>query len=397
MQTSFTQDFLQTPEGQRVDDILRACVHCGFCNATCPTYQLTGNELDGPRGRIYLIKNFFEGKDSSAISVKHLDRCLTCLSCETTCPSGVEYGDLVDIGREYMGKTIKRTLADKIKRRLIIDIFSKPARAAIFFSIARLFKPFLPSRLARKIPAKPAVFTRALPAGKQKILTIKGCVQSVVAPQINAAASEVLSRSDIQLDETNSDCCGALAFHMTDIEKAKKMIRDNIDNWYRALSESHEYLAVSSSGCSYFIKRYGDIMQGDSRYAKKAEFVSARTLDLAEVTKTFTQKTSILKNGTVAFHSPCTLQHGQKITGSIEAMLQKAGYRLVEVRDPHLCCGSAGSYSLLETELSNSLLQNKITNLEERRPDVIATANIGCMMHLQSAARAPVKHWVELL
>ena len=221
MQTSFTQDFLQTPEGQRVDDILRACVHCGFCNATCPTYQLTGNELDGPRGRIYLIKNFFEGKDSSAISVKHLDRCLTCLSCETTCPSGVEYGDLVDIGREYMGKTIKRTLADKIKRRLIIDIFSKPARAAIFFSIARLFKPFLPSRLARKIPAKPAVFTRALPAGKQKILTIKGCVQSVVAPQINAAASEVLSRSDIQLDETNSDCCGALAFHMTDIEKAK--------------------------------------------------------------------------------------------------------------------------------------------------------------------------------
>lgn len=397
MQTSFAQEFLQTPDGQRVNDILRACVHCGFCNATCPTYQLTGNELDGPRGRIYLIKNFFEEKNSSTVSMQHLDRCLTCLSCETTCPSGVEYGNLVDIGRKHMEKSIKRTIADKVKRRLIIEIFSTPRRAAISFSMARLLKLLLPFKLAKKVPAKPVTPTPVLSTGRRKLMTIKGCVQSSVAPQINAAASRILSRSNIQLDETESDCCGALAFHLTDIKKAKKTIRKNIDSWYQKLSDSYEYLAVSSSGCSHFIKQYRNIMRADRKYAEKAEFVSAQTHDLAEITAEFTPDESVSRNSTVAFHSPCTLQHGQKVVGNIEATLQKAGYRLAEVQDSHLCCGSAGSYSLLETGLSTRLLQNKIATLEEKQPDVIATANIGCLMHLQSATKTPVKHWVELL
>ena len=399
MQTSLAKNFLQTSDGRRVDNILRTCVHCGFCNATCPTYQLTGDELDGPRGRIYLIKNFFEGKPSGTVSMKHLDRCLTCLSCETTCPSGVKYGDLVDIGREHMEKKIGRTIADKIKRRLIIDIFSRPARTTMLFSVARFLRHLLPPELADKIPAKPVVNPiPALFTSKRKLLTIKGCVQSVIAPQINATASKVFSHSGIQLEEAKSNCCGALAFHLTDIKSAKKTIRDNIDNWYRALLERNEYLVITSSGCSHFVKQYNKIMQADHRYAEKARIVAQRTLDLAEImTMNLVRSTSIPKNRKVAFHSPCTLQHGQKIIGNIETLLRKTGYTLTTAQNSHLCCGSAGSYSLLETKLSTRLLQDKITSLEAGQPDAIATANIGCLIHLQSATKTPVKHWIELL
>ena len=401
MQTSFPPEFLQTPDGQRVNEILRNCVHCGFCNATCPTYQLTGDELDGPRGRIYLIKNFFEAKDSSKISMKHLDRCLTCLACETTCPSGVEYGDLVDLGRKHLEKAIDRPKANKFKRRLIISIFSSPKRIALILNLARLLKPLVPSKLAKKIPAKAntSKSTSSFTA-KRKMLTIKGCVQSVTAPQINVAASKVLRQSAIQLDEAPSNCCGALAFHLTEVEEAKSTIRSNIDNWYEKLSKNHEYLLITSSGCSSFIKQYGTVMHADKNYAKKAKFVSERCRDLAEITpelKELNINSSGLRKKTVAFHSPCTLQHGQKVLGTIEAKLQEAGYQLTEIRDSHLCCGSAGSYSLLETELSTELLKNKVANLEEEQPDVIATANIGCLMHLQSATNTSVKHWIELL
>ena len=398
MQTSFTPEFLQTSDGQRVNEILRNCVHCGFCNATCPTYQLMGDELDGPRGRIYLIKDFFEEKVISSVSLKHLDRCLTCLACETTCPSGVEYGGLLDIGRKHIEETIQRPTINKLKRGLIISMFSNPTRVALIFMLARFFKPLLPSGLAKKIPAKPK-YPNSAPSlsAKRKMLTIKGCVQSSAAPQINAAASKVLQSSNIQLDEAQTNCCGALAFHLTDLEKAKKTICSNIDSWYHKLSEGHEYLLVTSSGCSSFIKQYGTIMQGHKSYAEKAIFISERCRDLAEITSDLKANTCDSINKTVAFHSPCTLQHGQKILGNIESKLRDAGYRLVQVRDPHLCCGSAGSYSLLETELSNKLLQNKVANLEELQPDIIATANIGCLMHLSSGTTKPVKHWIELL
>ena len=398
MQTSFTPAFLQTADGQRVNQILRNCVHCGFCNATCPTYAITGDELDGPRGRIYLIKNFFEGHDASRISMQHLDRCLTCLACETTCPSGVEYGDLVDIGRKHFETAIKRPNISKLKRSLIVNIFSNAALLAIFFTLARLCKPLLPASIARKIPHRPSLVKIGLPlaTGARKMLTIKGCVQSVAAPQINAAARKVLQRTNIQFDEAATQCCGALAFHLTDMEKAHKTIRKNIDVWYTKLEKSHEYLVVASSGCSSFIKQYSTIMQADS-YAEKARVVSARCKDLAEISTDLQPQSLHSRHKTVAFHSPCTLQHGQKIIGAVEHKLQKAGYTLVEVHDAHLCCGSAGAYSLLETKFSGTLLQNKVNSLQEKQPDIIATANIGCLLHLQSGSQTPVRHWIELL
>ncbi len=398
MQTSFSDDFLQTQDGQRVNNILRNCVHCGFCNATCPTYQLTGDELDGPRGRIYLIKNYFEEKDTTNVSLKHLDRCLTCLACETTCPSGVEYGDLIDIGRVHIEKSIQRPSVSKLKRNLILAVFSKPRLVSFVFSLARIVKPFLPSKISQKIPEK-GTYVKASSMNKanREMLTIKGCVQSSAAPQINAAASNVLQRCGIQLDESNIDCCGALAFHLTDIEKATKTIRKNIDEWYEKLADNYEYLIITSSGCSSFIKQYSAIMQADKRYASKAKLISERCKDLTELTKEIKVEQLGTPRHTVAFHSPCTLQHGQKITGNVETLLHELGYKVVTPHDPHICCGSAGSYSLLETELSTQLLHNKVSNLEEQKPDVIATANIGCLMHLQSASKTPVKHWIELL
>ena len=398
MQTSFTPEFLQTHHGQRVNTILRSCVHCGFCNATCPTYQLTGDELDGPRGRIYLIKNFFENKDSSDISLKHLDRCLTCLACETTCPSGVKYGDLIDIGREHIEKSIQRPAINKLKRHLIIYVFSKPHLVSFVLLLARLIKPILPLKLAKKIPDRPKqTMACSLVTAQRKMLTIKGCVQTSVAPQINAATSQVLQRSKIQLDESDSNCCGALAFHLTETETAKKQICKNIDEWHEKLQNNHEFILVNSSGCSNFIKQYSTIMQSDEHYANKAKFVSERCKDLTEIIPEINIKQVATLGKTVAFHSPCTLQHGQKILGNVETLLQQAGYRVVLPTDAHICCGSAGSYSLLETEFSTQLLRNKVAHLENQNPDMIATANIGCLLHLQSESKLPVKHWIELL
>ena len=398
MQTSFTPEFLQTHHGQRVNTILRSCVHCGFCNATCPTYQLTGDELDGPRGRIYLIKNFFENKDSSDISLKHLDRCLTCLACETTCPSGVKYGDLIDIGREHIEKSIQRPAINKLKRHLIIYVFSNPHLVSFVLLLARLIKPILPLKLAKKIPERPAhISAPSLMTAQRKMLTIKGCVQSCAAPQINVATTQVLQRSNIQLDESGSNCCGALAFHLTETETAKKQIRKNIDEWHENLQNNHEFILINSSGCSNFIKQYSTIMQSDEHYANKAKFVSERCKDLTEIIPEIKIKQGATLGKTVAFHSPCTLQHGQKILGNVETLLQQAGYRVVLPTDAHICCGSAGSYSLLETEFSTQLLRNKVAHLENQNPDMIATANIGCLLHLQSESKLPVKHWIELL
>lgn len=398
MQTSFTQDFLQSKDGQRINKILRNCVHCGFCNATCPTYQLTGDELDGPRGRIYLIKNFFEQKESSEISVKHLDRCLTCLSCESTCPSGVKYGELIDIGRAHIEKSTKRQVFNKLKRKFIIIVFSNPYFVSIAFSLARTFKFLLPSEISKKIPAKPKIIKAPIAANaNRKMFTIKGCVQSCTAPQINIAAAKALQQSNIQLDEVNSQCCGALAFHLTDIGRAKNIIRNNIDLWHKNLTDSYENILITSTGCSLFIKQYASIMEDDKDYADKAKIVSARCKDLSEIIPELKINNKEKQNKIVAFHSPCTLQHGLNLSGDIESLLDNYGFTVVTPKDAHLCCGSAGSYSLLESEFSTKLLQNKVSSIENENPDIIATANIGCLMHLQSAAKYPVKHWIELL
>lgn len=398
MQTSLPDSFLQTAEGHQADKILRKCVHCGLCNATCPTYQLTGNELDGPRGRIYLIKNYLEGKTDGNIGLRHLDRCLTCLSCETTCPSSVRFGTLLDTGRKHMNQAVKRSLISTIKRYLIIRVFSKPSRVRLILALARLARPFLPKKLARKMPVHAASVAKTAKAnpGLPKMLTIRGCVQSVVAPQINDAAVKVLERSGICLEEAKGDCCGALAYHLGDLKNAQKTIGKNIENWYPGLKSEYRFLVVSSSGCSSFIKQYGEVMQTSPNYAGRAEFISKRCRDLSELDIGLDTRPAG-GNCTVAFHSPCTLQHGQRVHGKIEAQLQKLGYRLVPSTDAHLCCGSAGSYSLLETELSAELLENKLACLEQAQPDVISTANIGCLMHLQSGTERPVRHWIELL
>ncbi len=406
MQTSFTKEFIQTEDGQRVDKILRKCVHCGFCNATCPTYQLTGDELDGPRGRIYLIKNFFEsnsGDTGNTVGLKHLDRCLTCLSCETTCPSGVKYGELVDLGRKHINSSVTRPPLKKLKRKIILFAFSSPARVKLIMAVARIAKPFLPRKLARKIPAKTHYNKQTKQSyshdsgQKTKLLTIKGCVQSTLAPQINQATESVLNQSNFQVEESNAGCCGAMAFHLTELKQAEKIIRANIDNWYEKLQDSYSNIIINSSGCSSFVKQYSTIMQADSAYAKKAKYVSDHCLDLSELSSSIKSTASKQKNISVAFHSPCTLQHGQKINGVIEQKLIEAGYSLTEVQDPHLCCGSAGTYSLLEKDMSSQLLTNKIHHLEKNQPDLIVTANIGCLLHLQSGTDIPVKHWIELL
>jgi len=414
MQTSFTPEFIKTQDGNRVDSILRKCVHCGFCNATCPTYQLTGNELDGPRGRIYLIKNYFESQTNETanqaenqVSLKHLDRCLTCMSCETTCPSGVNYGELVDLGRKHIQSSEKRPFLNTLKRKAILFVFSNASRTKLLFSFARIAKPFLPNTLAKKIPGKlkshhPQDFEKPTkPVVDKKMLTIKGCVQSCVAPEINQATQIALNRSGIQLDETAASCCGALAFHLTELEQAHETIRSNINDWYEKLQNGYDNILINSSGCSTFIKQYATIMQDDSEYADKAKLVVDRCLDASELAPSInaasSHSTSDNKNQTVAFHSPCTLQHGQKIKGVIENKLREAGYSLVDVQDSHICCGSAGSYSLLQKDLSAQLLNNKISALESDQPDLIVTANIGCLMHLQSGTDIPVKHWIELL
>ncbi len=397
MQTSLPKEFLQTKEGLKANEILRSCVHCGLCNATCPTYQLTGNELDGPRGRIYLIKNHLEDQNDGSVGLRHLDRCLTCLACETTCPSNVRYGHLLDIGRKHMNQAINRPLASRIKRHLIARVFARPYLVRAMLALARLARPFLPQDLATKIPARPPA-SRALAAksGAPKLLTIRGCVQSVVAPQINQAAAKVLERSGIGLEEAKGNCCGALSYHLADTAQAEKTIRRNIDNWYPGLAGEYQYFVVTSSGCSSFIKQYGEIMQTDSHYAERAAFISEHCRDLSDLD--FAQGTRAVKETrSVAFHSPCTLQHAQGVLGNIEGRLEDAGYRLVPTTDPHLCCGSAGSYSLLEPGLSTQLLENKLDSLEKGEPDIICTANIGCLMHLQSGTRRPVKHWIELL
>jgi len=373
MQTSFTTEFLQTSDGQRVNEILRKCVHCGFCNATCPTYEITGNELDGPRGRIYLIKNFFEDQNQSGTNtldsktrLNHLDRCLTCLSCETTCPSGVKYRELVDIGRKHIEKATNRSFADKIKRKLIVHVFSNPSRTNITLTLARLFKPFLPHNLAKKVPNKATYVQENHNSSlDKKVLTIKGCVQSSAAPQINAAAINVFQNSKIQTECTKSKCCGALAFHLTETDKAHKTICENIDDWYEKLNNGYDYLSITSSGCSNFIKQYSTIMQHHKSYANKAKFISERCRDASEFVDELIPIQNNIKPTKVAFHNPCTLQHGQNISGIVEEKLKSAGYKLVEYRDAHMCCGSAGSYSMLETDLSSNLLNNKIANMDK--------------------------------
>lgn len=399
MQTNITKTYINTKQGQEAENIIRACVHCGFCTATCPTYQLLGDELDSPRGRIYLIKQMLEGKETTEKTQTHLDRCLTCRSCETTCPSGVQYGRLIEIGRELTDQQIQRSVLEKITRYALRKIIPYPKRFSALLKIGNIFKPVLPATVQKKIPTLPQATSRPDKKHQRRMLVLEGCAQSVATPETNSSAARILNHLSIQLLSANkAGCCGAVSHHLSAVDEGLDFMRNNIDAWWPYIEQGVEAIIITASGCGTMIKEYGHLLKDDSEYAEKASTISALAKDISEVLKN--ENLSSIKLNTdknIAFHSPCTLQHGQQLQGVVELILSDLGFTLTEVSDPHLCCGSAGTYSILQPALSTQLLNNKLNSLQQNQPDVIATANIGCQMHMSTKANIPVKHWLELI
>ncbi len=400
MQTNIIKQYIDTEKGQQADQILRSCVHCGFCTATCPTYQLLGNELDSPRGRIYLIKQILEGHEVSRKTQQHLDRCLTCRSCETTCPSGVEYGKLVDIGREIAEQKVGRPVLTRLTRFALRKIIPYPARFTGLIKLGQLFKPFLPDNLQQKIPVLPETSSWPDRQHTRKMLVLEGCAQSAVSPGTNSATARLLDRLGIELIAADkAGCCGAVSHHLSAVEDGLGFVRRNIDAWWPYVEQGVEAIVITASGCGTMVKDYAHLLSHDMAYAEKARTISSLAKDISEILHQedlATLRTSPV-NKRVAFHSPCSLQHGQKLSGVVESILTELGFTLTEISNPHLCCGSAGTYSILQPELSKQLLNNKIDALQQDRPEIIATANIGCQMHLANDASVPVKHWIELV
>ena len=404
MQTNLADFIKNTPQGREAEAILRKCVHCGFCTATCPTYQLLGDELDGPRGRIYLMKQVLEGVPATAKTQLHLDRCLTCRSCETTCPSGVQYGRLLDIGRAVVAKQVPRSGFANIQRTLMAAVLPRPALFNPLLAMGRIARNLLPKVLDDVVPDAPAR-PRPLPIGghARRMLVLEGCVQPALSPATNAAAARVLDKLGITLARApNADCCGAVAFHLDKHEQALAAMRHNIDVWWQHIEQGAEALVFTASGCGTMITDYGHLLAHDPAYAERAKRISALAGDLSTVIAQQKDelKQLVTKNpprGKFAFHAPCSLQHGLKLQGRVEALLAELGFDLAPVADAHLCCGSAGTYSILQPEISARLKSNKIAALTAHTPAQILTANIGCQTHLQSATKLPVRHWIEAI
>jgi len=397
VQTSIHPDLASLPMVKEADAILRSCVHCGFCNAVCPTYQLLGDELDGPRGRIYLIKNLLEDNAIDSKSVSHLDRCLTCRSCETSCPSGVAYGRLLDIGRELIVDRSSRPLFFQLMSFLLRLVVPRKYLFAPLLALGQFFRPVLPHVVARKIPRKQErllVTDVGISAPVKKVILLKGCVQQAATPNTNAALEQLLAINGIAV-ETIADegCCGALDFHLSAHAKGLQRMRDLIDHLYMRLNKI-DFIVSSASGCGVTIKEYPLYLAEDLEYAAKAAAIREKTVDVSELLAPLEFSCKPLS---VAVHTPCSLQHGQAINGAIESILEKAGMTIVKCRESHLCCGSAGTYSILQPKLSAQLLTRKLSALEKNIPEVIVTANIGCQLYLQSESKVPVLHWVELL
>ena len=402
MKTSITPTNLETWHGKEADRILRNCVHCGFCNATCPTYQLTGDELDGPRGRIYLIKQVLEGKQPGRLTQTHLDRCLTCRNCESTCPSGVDYGQLVDIGRKLVSEQTRRTLTDRVKRLLLRKMFLSKTLFSSAIAVARFSRPALPAAIRQKVPARP---NRLLPWPEnehdRKIILLQGCVQPALQPNIDRATAVVLDRLGIQtLRIPENACCGGISHHMDAFEEARNYMKTNIDSWWPWIENNQvEAIISTASGCGVTIREYGHILADDPDYSQKAARISELSRDLSEIVAEEALAAPVIESAParVAFHPPCTLQHGQQVRGKVEALLEATGRELVTFNESHLCCGSAGTYSILQKSMAEKLRDRKLNNIQPEQPDVIATANIGCLLHLQGGTDIPVRHWIELL
>lgn len=399
MQTHLTDSLADTPLGSEAAAILGACVHCGFCNATCPTYQILGSELDAPRGRIYLMKMALEGSEVSDRTQRHLDRCLSCRACETTCPSGVRYGRLLDIGRSVVEARVPRRRRERWLRWTLRKLLPYPNRFGPLLATARLLRPLLPAPWQGKLPSHRP--TSAWPARdhRRRMLLLPGCVQPVLAPTIDASAARILDALGIRLVRAaGSGCCGALSYHLTAREEALRFIRANIDAFWPEIEKGAEAIVSTASGCGIMVKEYGQVLRNDPDYAEKAERISAMTRDIGEILAA--EELAPLRRGgiqKIAFQAPCTLQHGQRLDGLIEGLLTRLGFELTPVADAHLCCGSAGTYSILQGELAEQLRTRKLAALAAGAPECIVTANIGCLLHLQAASNLPVRHWLELL
>ena len=406
MQTNLADFIKDTPEGHEADSILRACVHCGFCTATCPTYQLLGDELDGPRGRIYLIKQVLEGKPATRHTQLHLDRCLTCRNCETTCPSGVQYGRLVDIGRRVVDDQVPRPMMQRLLRNALKEALPRKWLFSPAMKMGQFMRPLLPTSLKTKVPPPQNFGSWPTTVHARKMLLLDGCVQPAMAPNINAATARVLDALGIQLVVApRAGCCGAIRHHLNDHDKAKDDMRRNIDAWWPAIEAGAEAIVMTASGCGAMVKDYAHLLAHDPAYAAKAQRVSALTRDLCEILPAFevplAERVKARQAGKavkrVAYHPPCTLQHGQQIRGKVESVLRAIGVDVTLCGDSHLCCGSAGTYSVLQPELAFKLRDNKLAQLQATHAEEIVSANIGCLTHLQSGTEMPVRHWIELV
>lgn len=405
MQTTLSPEFKGTAAGEEAEAILRKCVHCGFCTATCPTYQLLGDELDGPRGRIYLMKQVLEGAEPTRATQLHLDRCLTCRNCETTCPSGVQYGHLVDIGRQVVEAKVQRPAGERAVRWLLKEGLTSPLFKPAM-QLGQLVRPLLPELLKDKVPERQPPRAHEWPQREhaRKVLMLTGCVQPAMAPNINAATARVLDAAGIQaVVAPSAGCCGAIKTHLNDQAGGHEHMRRNIDAWWPMVSQGTvEAIVVNASGCSVTVKDYGHALRHDAAYAAKAAKVSALARDLSELLPELAPALAgKLREGgprKVVFHPPCTLQHGQKVRGPVETGLSTLGFDVsLAATESHLCCGSAGTYSVLQPELSHQLRDRKLGHLQASGPDVIVSANIGCIQQLQSGTQTPVRHWVELV
>jgi glycolate oxidase iron-sulfur subunit len=412
MQTEIAAEFAGTAEGKEAEAILRKCVHCGFCTATCPTYQLLGDELDGPRGRIYLIKQVLEGHAPTRATQLHLDRCLTCRNCETTCPSGVQYGNLVEIGRRIVDERVPRPAGERalrwtLKEGLTSSLFA-PA-----MKVGQALRGALPPLLKARVPAPQPARAHDWPMRQhpRKVLLLAGCVQPAMLPNVNSATARVLDAAGIQtLVATNAGCCGAIRLHLSDRDGALEQMRANIDAWWPLVERGAvEAIVMNASGCGVTVKEYGHSLADDPAYAAKAGRIADLTRDLSELLPELgpllrerlairPERRAVHEGHRLAFHSPCTLQHGQRVRGVVETSLDALGFDVrIASNEAHLCCGSAGTYSVLQPELATALRDRKLTQLDALAPETIVSANIGCIQHLQSGTATPVRHWIEVL
>ncbi len=405
MKTELSARYRDAPDGEAAEAIISKCVHCGLCNATCPTYQLLGDELDGPRGRIYLVKQLLEGHEVSGTTQLHLDRCLTCRACETTCPSGVEFGRLVDIGRRLVDERVARPAAARLWRWMLKEGLTS-AGFAPALRLGQALRPLLPRFIRSKIPSRRSAGrpSPAIANLRRRVLVLQGCVQPALAPNINRATARVLAAAGIEaVSIAAAGCCGAIRQHLNDHDGALQHMRRNIDAWWPAIaSGSVEAIIINSSACTVCVKDYGHALSGDPAYAARAARVAALTRDLsqmlADLAPLLKDKVQLSAARRVAYHPPCTLQHGQKSSGLVETHLAALGFEVqIAAEESHLCCGSAGTYSVLQPELAGRLRDRKLQNLSALQADCIVSANVGCILHLQSGTTTPVRHWVEVL